>query len=64
MPNDANGIGVVGLSAGVCRREIGVVVDCGGPLDQVDFAGSGAGIFDHDVDVVRVLLRFGGLKGC
>jgi len=35
----------MGLGAGVCERELGVVVDRGGPLNQADFAGSSAGIF-------------------
>jgi len=48
-------------NTGNCERELGVVVDCGGPLDQANFAGSGAGIFG--ADVVRALLCFGGLKG-
>jgi hypothetical protein len=34
------------------------VVDCGGPLDQADFAGSGAGIFGADVVEALLILIF------
>jgi len=44
--------------AGDCERELGVVVDCGGPLDQADFAGSGAGFFGNDVVEALLILMF------